>query len=133
MDRLFLDANILFSAAYRPGAGLPGLWRLRDVQPITSDYALEEARVNLPDQSQHVRLSKLVRTMKVVPDFPDRPLPQGVILPDKDRPILLAAIAANATHLLTGDFTDFGRYYGWSVEGVLIVPPSEYLSARQES
>ncbi len=133
MDRLFLDANILFSAAYRPGAGLLRLWRLRDVQLITSDYALEEARVNLPEQSQHVRLSKLVRKMKVVTDFPDRPLPQGVILPDKDRPILLAAIAANATHLLTGDFTDFGRYYGRSAEGVLILPPSGYLSARQES
>ena len=47
MDRLFLDANILFSAAYRLGAGLLRLWRLREVQLMTSDYALKEAQVNL--------------------------------------------------------------------------------------
>ena len=132
MDRLFLDANILFSAAYRPGAGLLRLWRLRDVQLITSHYALEEAQVNLPDRSQHVRLSKLVHKMEVVTELPNRPLPQGATLPAKDLPILQAAIGANATHLLTGDFTDFGRYYGRTVEGVLILPPSEYLRARRE-
>jgi hypothetical protein len=30
MHRLFLDANILFSAAYRPDAGLIKLWKLPD-------------------------------------------------------------------------------------------------------
>ena len=131
MDQLFLDANILFSAAYRPGAGLLRLWRLRDVHLITSDYALEEARVNLEDREQHARLSKLVRRMKVVTDLPDRPLPQAVTLPAQDQPILQAAIGANATHLLTGDFTDFGRYYGRTVEGVVILPPAEYLRTRR--
>ena len=132
MDRLFLDANILFSAAYLPGAGLLRLWRLRDVQLVTSDYAFEEARVNLVDRSQQVRLSNLVRKVSVVTDLPDRALPRGVTLPAKDQPILLAAIAANATHLLTGDFTDFGPYYGRAIEGVLILPPSEYLRARRK-
>jgi len=31
MDRLFLDANVLFSAAYRPQVGLVRLWKLKDV------------------------------------------------------------------------------------------------------
>jgi uncharacterized protein len=53
-----------------------------------------------------------------------------VKLPDKDRPILLAAIGAGATHLLTGDFRHFGPYYGERIEGVLILPPGEYLSLR---
>jgi len=44
MDRLFLDAKILFSAAYRPNAGLLRLWRLSDVVLCTGHYALEEAR-----------------------------------------------------------------------------------------
>ena len=132
MDRLFLDANILFSAAYSPRAGLLALWRLRGVQLITSDYALEEARVNLEHPEQRVRLSKLARRTSLVTDVPDRLLPDGVTLTEKDRPILLAAIEAHATHLLTGDLTDSGRYYGRAIEGVLIIPPAEYLRGRRK-
>jgi len=29
MDRLFLDANVLFSAVYRPNPGLLKLWKLK--------------------------------------------------------------------------------------------------------
>ena len=50
MDRLFLDANVLFSAAYRPNAGLLRLWRLPDVVLCTGRYALEEARTNLTEE-----------------------------------------------------------------------------------
>lgn len=57
----------------------------------------------------------------------DHPIFSTVVLPDKDRPILLAAIDARATHLLTGDFRHFGPYYGQTLEGVLILPPGEYL------
>jgi hypothetical protein len=59
MDRLFLDANVLFSAAYRPGAGLLRLWKLRSVVLCSSRYALEEARANLSAESQHTRLAEL--------------------------------------------------------------------------
>jgi uncharacterized protein len=47
MMRVFLDANILFSAAYRQDSGIVRLWRLTDVTLITSQYALEEATRNL--------------------------------------------------------------------------------------
>ena len=49
------------------------------------------------------------------------------MLPPDDQVIFLAAMAARATHLLTGDRTHFGPYYGRTVAGVLIVPPSVYL------
>ena len=52
-----------------------------------------------------------------------------VVLPDKDQPILIAALDARATHLLTGDLQHFGPYYGHTVEGVLILPPGQYLRA----
>ncbi len=32
-----------------------------------------------------------------------------------------------ATHLLTGDKDHFGRYYGLSIEGVLILRPASYM------
>jgi uncharacterized protein len=49
MDRLFLDANVLFSAAYRPDAGLGQLWKLEGAILCSSHYALEEARINLTE------------------------------------------------------------------------------------
>jgi hypothetical protein len=47
MDRLFLDADVLFSAAYRSEAGLLRFWQLKNAVLSTSHYASEEARVNL--------------------------------------------------------------------------------------
>lgn len=56
MDRLFLDANVLFSAAYRPDAGLLQLWKIKNVILCSSAYALEEARINLEEENQRARL-----------------------------------------------------------------------------
>ncbi len=44
-----------------------------------------------------------------------------------DQPILLAAIGADATHLLTGDYAHFGKLYGSTIGGVLVLPPPEFL------
>jgi predicted nucleic acid-binding protein len=52
VDRVFLDANVLFSAAYRSDSGLLKLWKLKRTKLITSTYALEEARTNLPRRFQ---------------------------------------------------------------------------------
>ena len=64
MDRIFLDANVLFSAAYRPDAGLARLarlWRLEGVELITSAYAAEEAKLNLTEEDQRARLTELLQ------------------------------------------------------------------------
>ncbi|MBI3668042.1 MAG: DNA-binding protein [Acidobacteria bacterium] len=132
MDRLFLDANVLFSAAYRPDAGLLRLWKLKVVELITSAYAMEEARLNLAEKDQRARLESLQRSLRVVAGAADRALPRGVDLPLKEHPILLAAIEARATHLLTGDKEHFGRYFGRMVEGVRIMTPGDYLRGRGE-
>lgn len=130
MEVVFLDANVLFSAAYRPDAGLLRLWDLEDVELITSVYALEEARTNLEEAQQQERLDALTRSVRLVPEATGRPLPRGVDLPEDDRPILLAAIEAGATHLLTGDVTHFGPFFGQALRGVLILPPSRFLRGR---
>ena len=125
MDRVFLDANVLLSAALRPKAGLLRLWTLANAALITSDHAIEEARRNLDAPGQRARLTRLLRKVEVV-GFLHFTLPRGVNLPAKDRPILLAAIDAGATHLLTGDWEHFGPYYRQEIGGVLILPPAEY-------
>ena len=126
MHRLFLDANILFSAAYRQDSGLVQLWKLKDTSLCSSRYALEEARINLEGNEQRLRLEKLARKVYLF-DAATRELPAGFSLSEKDVPIFLAAIEARATHLITGDIRHFGPYFGKQIQGMLILPPSDFL------
>jgi predicted nucleic acid-binding protein len=130
MDRLFLDANVLFSAAYRSGAGLLRFWHLKNVILCSSHYALEEARINLSDDAQRGRLVRLARKIQLF-DSTARQMPAGISLPEKDRPILLAAMEAWTTHLITGDLRHFGPYFGKTIGGILIVTPCQYLKTHQ--
>jgi len=57
----------------------------------------------------------------------DAPMPASVKLPDKDHPILKAAIAAEATHLISGDVKDFGRYFGTRIARNLIDTPADFI------
>jgi predicted nucleic acid-binding protein len=128
VDRLFLDANVLFSAAYRRVAGIARLLGLSDVELITSPYATEEARINLIEEDQRQRLGTLLERVRIVTGVSG--LPPGLALPEKDRPILQAAIQAGATHLLTGDKRHFGKYFGRRCGGVLVLAPAEYFQQR---
>ncbi|MGA7853078.1 MAG: hypothetical protein WCA15_07100 [Candidatus Acidiferrales bacterium] len=129
MDRLFLDANVLFSAAYRADAGPLILWKLKNATLCSSRYAVEEARFNLDDAEQRERLVTLVRHVHLF-DATLRELPSGVSLPEKDVPILLAAIEARASHLLTGDVRHFGMHFGKKIAGILILLPGQYLQTK---
>src|SRR5215469_15851743 len=131
MDRLFLDANILFSAAYRPNAGLAQFWQLQDTILCSSHYALQEAAINLTEDAQRRRLEKLARRVRLF-DAAPRELPSGLALPEKDVPILRAAMEAKATHLITGDVRHCGRYFFQQIEGMLIQSPADYLNKRRK-
>ena len=134
MDRPFLDANVLFSAAYRDGAGVARLWKLESCDLLTSDYAIEEARRNLLDPGQVERLDEFVRSMRIVPAVSlDAEMRGAVDLREKDWPILGGAVAAGATHLITGDHRDFGPYFGSRLFGVLVLTPSAYLVWKEDS
>lgn len=122
--RVFLDANILFSAAQprsRTSALLELLFEKR-AACLTNHYAADEARRNLALKLPGAlrRLEVLVKQCEIIPaivaDF-------GVALAAKDAPILGGAVAGRATHLLTGDARDFGKYFGRTVRGVKIVSP----------
>jgi uncharacterized protein len=131
MHRVFLDANVLFSAAYKPDARILRLWKLTDILLCTSRYALEEARYNLNDEPQRQRLSELSASFQFF-EGSGHELPHGISLHEKDIPILLAAIDARANFLLTGDFRHFGEYFGRKVDGVTIVSPAQYFAIRQD-
>jgi predicted nucleic acid-binding protein len=132
VDRVFLDANVLFSAAWRAGAALERLWRLDGVELLRSANAVEEARRNLETPAKRRRLSRLLRRVRLV--VPRQlPAPRGVHLPRRDLPILLAAIEGKATHLVTGDWEHFGPYFRQEFAGVLILPPAAYPALAAEA
>jgi predicted nucleic acid-binding protein len=112
--RLFLDANILFTAAYSPG-GLSGLLfelcRRGIIQLLTSEHAAEEARINL-ELKQTAALSALESRLKLVQvvHTPAKcPIPLN--LPEDDLTIFAAALSCRATHFITGDKKHFARYF----------------------
>ena len=131
VDRIFLDANVLFSIAY----GSPGLKRLEERAQkkhcllFASNYVIEEARRNLSDPAQIKRLDDFLSNIQIIPEI-DPQLPSPLDLPEKDRPVLLATISVRADYLLTGDITHFGKYFGKRVSGVTICLPRDYLSTR---
>lgn len=130
MDVLFLDANVLFSAAYQAESRLCEFWALPDAELVTSAYAWEEAYRNLPRPEQRARLQGLAPGLRLVQERGSWPLPPDVLLPEKDRPIAAAAILSGATHLITGDAAHFGVWYGERIGGVLVLRPAAYLQAR---
>jgi hypothetical protein len=131
VDRVFLDAKVLFSAAYRDQSALLQLWTISDAVLVTSQYAIEEVRRNLIQIEQQSRLVQLTDGLESVPDEDIVGVEiADVDLPAKDWPILWAAIAAKATHLLTGDVRHFGPYFGQHIAGVMVMRPAAYLRAK---
>lgn len=132
--RLFLDANILFTAAHNPGGkaalvielGIQGHWEL-----FSSPYAMEEARRNLERKFPHTldTLNSLQRGIRLVKHQEGQAALEG--LAQKDQPIFQAALASRATHLLTGDLKDFGPFMNQpdNTCGICIQTVAEFLRA----
>jgi len=127
VDRIFLDANVLFSAAYRENSGLIEIWRLKGVRLLSSSYAIEEARRNLAAAEQRRRLQHLLEDLEILETHAAR---LQTNLPE-DQPILAAAVAGRATHLITGDVKHFGEFFGKTLGGVMVLPPAAYLRGRR--
>lgn len=119
--RIFLDANILFSAALsgsRLYTFLDGL-RLHAVL-MTNAYAAAESARNIAEKypSRLATHDQLVVLLELVPV---REYGLEVPLTEKDRPILCGAWDGNADFLLTGDKKDFGHLFGMMVRNVKVV------------
>lgn len=131
MQRVFVDANVLFSAAYNTKRQIANLWNLTDIEIVTSAYAAAEALRNLRRKypGQVADLRALLSRTRLVPSASAIPAGIGGQLHEKDHPILAAAIASRAGYLLTGD-EDFAPLFGRVIEGVLIIRPGDYLRLR---
>lgn len=130
--KLFLDANIIFTAAYSPQGASRLLFFMAEAGTValcTSRYALDEASRNLALKAYDKleTLEKLLLHLTIVPE----PNPAMVAwaanlpLPQKDAPIMAAAVACKADMLVTGDRRDFGQLLGKTTQGVLVLEPAE--------
>ena len=128
LDRIFLDANVLFSVAYG-SRGLISFWDLAEKKRcllFTSEYAVAEAKRNLSNLGQLKRLETYVSRVRIAPEVdPGTPCP--ISLPEKDRPVMLASVSAKVNYLITGDTVHFGKYFGRVVSGVKICRPADYF------
>lgn len=126
--RVFLDANILFSAAKSDGAvrRLLALLVARGHACWVDEYVVEEARRNLAAKfpeglaalEAQLPALHLARGPLASPN-----LQADLPLPEKDRPVLAAAIRLRCDVLVTGDRTHFGSLYGTTIHGVTIHSP----------
>ena len=135
MKRLFLDANVLFTAAHNPegkAALLIQLGQLKMLELTTSAYAREEARRNLAKKFPACldRFQAMLKTILLVGEANDLPCPAA--LPEKDWPIYRAAHACRADVLITGDLRDFGPLINAPdrAHGLLIQTAADFFNKR---
>jgi len=133
--RIFLDANILFSAAKSNGAVRQLLQDLHADGHVLAadDYVATEARRNIAAKSTGDAVDYLQALLSRIEVGAVRyNAKTGSVahwLPEKDRPVLLAAIACHCDVLVTGDRTHFGAGYGQVFEGVTVVSPAQLALA----
>jgi uncharacterized protein len=128
--RIFLDANILFSAAKTDGSTreLLRLLRTKGHELWADGYVLEEARRNLPEGVR--ALDAVVTGIRVAEAHPaDAGQRFSAKLPEKDRPVLAAAVRLGCEALVTGDRSHFGALYGKTVAGVAVHSPRSLAEA----
>ena len=140
MRRFFLDANVIFTAAHNADGSGRALFKLaakRQLELVSSRYALEEAARNIAVKFPEcvAEFNSLIGGLRLVaePGQAEIQLAAACGLPDKDVPILAAAIAAGASALVTGDRRDFGHLYGKIIEGITVLTPAEAVSRALSS
>jgi len=125
--KIFLDANILFSAAKTDGAIRSLVTAILDAghECWVDGYVLDEARRNVSAKAASALplLDELVVRLSVSTVAPAVHAAEGLGLPDKDRLVLAAAAALGCDVLVTGDRTHFGKLYGRQAAGVRIHSP----------
>jgi putative PIN family toxin of toxin-antitoxin system len=134
--QLFLDANILFSAAISPKGRCQSFWDFAQqgyCNLLTSPHALLETERNLlakyPNQLDYFN-KHLRHFLSMVEEAPASRINWAIALglPLKDAPILATAVESKADFLVTGDRQHFSFLYGETVEGVVIVDPATAIA-----
>jgi predicted nucleic acid-binding protein len=122
VNRVFLDANVLFSAAISSGGVTRAIFELAEQYPsvlelVVSEYAITEALRNLQHGMRFTQEPPGVLIDRL----------RDLVSDSKDVPIVAGAVWAEADLLITGNTRHFGKLYGSHVGGCLILPPRAAL------
>ncbi len=121
--KIFLDANLIFSAAQEASPCRQFLLAMETkAELVTHPLVWEEAERNLRAK-RAAWLPGLEWLRHHVTINPAMAACPPHLLPDKDVPVLGAAIAGRCDYLVTGDRMHFGALYGRTIHGVAIVSP----------
>lgn len=137
--RLFLDANVLFSAALSPEGTASKLFAFAEAgacELVTSAFVVAEVTRNLRVKAPEVvdRWEHAIASVGIVAEADLRLVGRlAVPLAAKDRPILAAALGCRATVLVTGDRRHFGPLFGRAFGGTVVLSPREALAFLVEA
>lgn len=109
--RIFVDANVLFSASYQPEHPFLDFWSSEKTEMLTSMYAADEVRRNIRSVAHLSRFTLLMNETTIAEEAFGETENDRIDLPPKDKPILAGAWSARARYLVTGDKRHFGAYY----------------------
>jgi predicted nucleic acid-binding protein len=130
--RVYLDANVLFSASLSDSSRFLEFWRLHNVTPVTSRYAVGEVMRNLRFYGHDKRFEDLLARTQIISDADVRFIPPHIALVAKDAPILAVAISASVDYLATGDKNHFAHLYKTTVAGVYVISPADFLNLYKD-
>lgn len=119
--RVFLDANILFSAGTPHSPTNTVLHAvLAHSTALVNAHVCEEAQRNLAVKRPALlgEYQRVCGLLELTSAFYTGPLPD---VPDQDKPVLAGAIGARCSPLWTSDRRHFGVWYGTSIHGVRVV------------
>jgi predicted nucleic acid-binding protein len=133
--RLFLDANVIFTAAHNPSGRSSALFELAShgrCRLATSPHASAEAERNLrlkyPDAMGRFNVLLRLITTEGEAGPSDVAWALEERLPLKDAPVLAAAVACRADVLVTGDRAHFGHLLGRRVRNLHVLTPADALA-----
>ena len=132
--RIFIDTNVLLSAALFPGGAAACAYEAAvssPNRPIVSDYVVEELRTvfkrKFPEKLPALDgfLASLSYAVEIVATPSDSCADEMGVRDSADRPIVRAALASNEDVLLTGDrdLLDSG------IDSLRIISPREFLES----
>lgn len=140
MDKLFLDANILFTATYSSTGASRAIFELAERKKVvifSSRYAIKEAQVNILNKIGENHFPLFYKLISILHSVDKKIARESemekykAIIVKKDIPILLSALELKVDYLITLDKRDFKNDKIKSVNfPFAILQPGEYLKTK---
>jgi predicted nucleic acid-binding protein len=134
--RLFLDANVIFTAAHNPQGRSSALFELArgglcslSTSPHPAAEAERNIRLKYPASADRFAALRSLLNMELEAGQAEVAWALDQRLPPKDAPVLAAAVSCKADILVTGDRTHFGHLLGHVVRGLKVLTPADALAS----